>query len=183
MKRTLLATLSTLLAIGSAISASAAPAIKVDCNRGGSISATLAHLAQIGSARGITILVSGTCNENITISGFDHLMLKAGPQGATLQDSSGGNAAVVFIVNSYDVMLQGFAVSGVQLGVNCAQATFCTLNSNTVQGAGNAGVIVIGSRALLTNNNISHNGGDGTRAQFGGSVETSGNSISNNGGG
>ena len=39
--------------------------VEVDCNKTGSIGATLAHLSQIGSARGITILVSGTCKENI----------------------------------------------------------------------------------------------------------------------
>jgi hypothetical protein len=82
-------------------------AIKVDCNKGGSISATLAHLALTGSTRGITILVSGTCKENISISRFDRLILQASPR-ATLQDASNGNAAVVNIVSSSDVTLQGF---------------------------------------------------------------------------
>ena len=87
MKRTLVTILSTVAVLCFVVSASAAPPIRVHCNKRGPISATLAHLTQTGSTRGITILVSGTCKENISISGFDHLVLQASPS-ATLQDAS-----------------------------------------------------------------------------------------------
>ena len=80
MKRTLVTVLSMVVVLGLAVSASAAPAIRVDCNKGGSISSTLAHLAQTGNTRGITVVVKGICKENITISGFDHLVLKGADQ-------------------------------------------------------------------------------------------------------
>jgi hypothetical protein len=177
MNRTLVTVLGTLVVLGYAVSASAAPAIKVDCNKGGSINATLAHLAQAGNTRDITIVVNGTCKENITITAFDHLLLKGGDQGSALQDANGN--AVVLVLNSYDVALQGFTISGGS-GVNCARGSYCTLNANTVQGASDSGVRVVGSRALLTSNNILHNGGGGIRAEFGASLATDSNSISNN---
>jgi len=57
MNRALVTVFSTLFVLGFVVSASAAPAIKVDCTKGGSISATLAQLAQTGNARDITIVV------------------------------------------------------------------------------------------------------------------------------
>jgi len=95
----------------------APPAIKVDCNTVASISATLAHLAQIGSTRDITVVVNGTCKENITISGFDHLVLKSFGQGTTLQDASNGSNTVAILSSFYDVTLEGFIINGGVTGV------------------------------------------------------------------
>ena len=83
----------------------AAP-IRVDCDKGGSISGTLASLASAGNTRGLTIFVTGTCRENIFVYPFDHLTLQASPI-ATIQDVSNGAAPVVEIFNSYDVTLTG----------------------------------------------------------------------------
>src|SRR5215471_13916415 len=82
-----------------------APTIKVDCNKKGSIGATLAHLTQTGNTRGVTITVTGTCKENFAIGAFDHLVLQGSPN-ATLQDASNGTAAVVVVYSSFDVTLQ-----------------------------------------------------------------------------
>ena len=51
----------------------AAP-IRVDCGKGGSISATLASLASAGNTRGVTIFVTGTCKENIFVYLSDRVM-------------------------------------------------------------------------------------------------------------
>jgi hypothetical protein len=180
MKRTLLATLSTLLVVGSAISALAAPAIKVDCNKGGSIGATLAHLAQIGSTRGITILVSGTCNENITISGFDHLVLKSLTQGTTLQDVSNGNNTVVAVWSSNDVTLEDFTIIGGLTGVWCGGGSLCKLNSNTIQQSAGSGVSVEASTLYMAGNSILNNAGFGVDAESGSNVVSSSNTVTGN---
>ena len=179
MKRTLVPILSTVVVLCLAVFASASPAIKVDCNKGGSISATLAHLAETGSTRGITIFVSGTCKENISISRFDRLVLQASPS-ATLQDASNGNAAVVNIVSSSDVTLQGFEIKGGGAGVVCWYFSFCTLNHNTVQQSSGQGVFFGRSDGLLQGNKIVNNAAHGLTVNAS-NVETYGNTISNNG--
>jgi hypothetical protein len=161
------------------VSVSAVPAIKVDCSKGGSISATLEHLAKMGTTRGITILVNGTCKENISISHFDRLVLQASPR-ATLQDASNGNAAVVNIVSSYDVTLQGFEINGGAVGVVCWYFSFCTLNHNTVQQSGGQGVFLGRSDGLLQSNNITNNASLGIEGNAS-KLQTYANTVSNNG--
>ena len=179
MKRTLVPILSTVVVLCFAVFASASPAIKVDCNKRGSIGATLAHLAQTGSTRGITIMVSGTCKENISISRFDRLVLQASPR-ATLQDASNGNAPVVTIVSSNDVTLQGFTIDGGLVGVACWYFSFCTLNDNTIQQSSSEGVFFGRSEGLLQDNTIANNAGAGIVGNAS-KLQTYGNTISNNG--
>jgi hypothetical protein len=179
MKCTLVAILSTVVVLCFAESAWATQPIKVDCNKGDSISATLAHLAKTGNTRGITILVSGTCKENLSISRFDRLVLQASPR-ATLQDASNGNAAVVNIVSSYDVTLQGFEINGGAVGVVCWYFSFCTLNDNTVQQSGAQGVVFGRSEGLLQGNNIANNAFFGLEGRAS-KLQTYANTINNNG--
>ena len=73
--------------------------IKVNCNKKGSIGATLAHLSHTGNTRGVTIPVSGTCKENIGITGFDHLVM-AGSLGASVQDAMNGSGIVFDVADS-----------------------------------------------------------------------------------
>jgi len=181
MKRTLVTVLSKLVVLGFAVSASAAvPAIKVDCNKGGSVGAALAHLTQTGNTRGVTIFVSGTCNENISISGFDHLVLKSLGQGTTLQDASNGSNTVVIVSSSYDVTLEGFIINGGGTGVWCGNGSLCRLNSNTIQQSVGSGVSGENSNLYLTGNNILNNAAFGVDAESGSNVVTSSNTISGN---
>ena len=162
MKRALVVLFSVVVVVSFAVSASAvSPAVKVDCNKGGSIGTTLAHLAQIGSTRGITIVVNGTCKENITISGFDHLVLKSIAQGTTLQDASNGSNTVVAVWSSNDVTLQGFTINGGATGIWCGGGSVCKLYSNTIQQSAGAGASVAASNLYLTGNNVLNNAGFG----------------------
>lgn len=156
----------------------AAP-IRVDCGKGGSISATLASLASTGNTRGVTIFVTGTCKENILVYPFDHLTLQASPI-ATLQDASNGNSPVVEIFNSYDVTLVGFTINGGSSGVNCDIDSYCTLYLNRIQQSGD-GVRFGGSHGLVLSNNISNNASRGIVVVNGASVSTSSNTVSGNG--
>ena len=172
---------SVLVVLLVATSTAHAAPIRVDCGKGGSISATLASLASAGNTRGVTIFVTGTCKENITIGAFDHLTLQALPV-ATLQDASNGTVAVVTIYSSYDVTLIGFTVNGGSPGVGCFQYTFCTLYLNTIQQSGGDGVDFGRSKGIVTSNNISNNAGRGITLRSGSTVLTTANTVSGNGG-
>ena len=162
--------------------ATAAP-IRVDCDKGRSISATLAGLVRSGHTRNVTISVTGTCKENIVIAAFDHLVLQGGSDIATIQDASKGTAPVVSIVSSFDVTLQGFTINGGAEGVNCGLSSVCTLTLNTIQQSiGPAGVRIGRSTAYLTSNNILNHAKHGILVLNGGNVSTDSNTISNNGG-
>ena len=67
-----------------------------------------------------TIIVSGTCNENVVIRGFDHLTLKAKP-GATVNDASGGTSFVLDIEQSSDATVEGFKINGGSIGIFCSR--------------------------------------------------------------
>jgi hypothetical protein len=151
----------------------------VDCGKKDTISATLAHLLQTGNTRSVTIFVTGTCMENISIIGFDHLLLQAAPI-ATLQDASNSTAAVVTIFSSYDVIVQNFTINGGAFGVNCAGDSYCTLNLNKIQQAGVNGVRFSRSHGALQSNNILNNAGPGVVLQNGSNVFADSNQITNN---
>jgi hypothetical protein len=178
MKRTLFTVLSSLVVLCFAVSAWAAPPIRVDCNKEGSINKTLARLVQSGNTRDVTISVTGTCKENITITGFDHLVLQGIP-GSTIQDASNGSKTVVAVWSSNDVTLQGFAINGGSTGVWCG-GSLCKLSSNTIQQSAGSGVSVESTNLYLWSNNILNSVGSGVDAESGSNVVTSSNTISGN---
>jgi hypothetical protein len=154
--------------------------IKVDCNKKGSIGATLAHLSQTGNTRGVTISVTGTCKENITIAAFDHLVIQGSPS-ATIQDASNGTAAVVTIYSSFDVLLQGLIINGGVFGVDCIQYSFCFLVTDTIEQSAGDGVRFARSNGNLQNNNILNHTGRGIVAVNGSTLATISNKINDNG--
>ena len=160
--------------------ASVTPVIKVDCNKNGSIGATLAHLTQTGNTRGVNIAVVGTCKENVSIVGFDHLVIQGAPN-ATLQDASGGNTPVVGVAFSWDVWLVNLTINGGADGVSAYDVTLLTLQRCTVQGAVFDGMILERSHATAWNSSFIRNGFAGMRAEAGSNLNTGSNTITDNG--
>jgi len=181
MKRTFLTALSTLVVLCFAASAWAATSIRVDCGKKDSISATLAHLVQTGNTRGVTILVKGTCTENITIGAFDHLVIQGSPF-ATIQDASNGTAPVVNIYSSYDVIMQSFSINGGLDGVDCVGDSFCSLYLNTIQQSAANGVRFSRSHGALQSNKIQSNALGGVLLQNNSNLVSFSNQITNNSG-
>jgi hypothetical protein len=103
-----------------------------------------------------TLTISGTCNENVVIQGFNRLTL-LGKLGATINDASGGTGFVVDIEDSTDITLRGFTINGGVVGVFCGNFSVCRFDGNTVQGASQAGVQVVQSRATFDTNTIRSN--------------------------
>ena len=129
-------------------------AFKVDCNKNGSINAELAMLSNIGMTRGVTILVSGTCKENVLIQGFDRLNLVTTTLGTSINDSVTGTQITVEIDDSHNVTLRGFTINGGASGVGCGTSS-CYLTGNTIQSALFSDVLVsTAASAVLTGNVI-----------------------------
>jgi len=126
-----------------------------------------------------TIVVSGTCNENVLIRGFDHLTLKAKP-GATINDASGATGFVLDIEQSSDVTIEGFTINGGAIGIFCSRFSTCTINGNTVQGAASAGIQFVLSKGTLDTNTIQNHGGVGVAVLESSSVRTFGGNLIQN---
>jgi hypothetical protein len=123
-----------------------------------------------------TIIVSGTCNENVVIKGFDHLTLKAKP-GATVNDASGGTSFVLDIEQSSDATVEGFKINGGSIGIFCSRFSTCTINGNTVQGAAGAGIQFVLSKGTLDTNTIQNGGGVGIAVLESSAVRTFGGNV------
>jgi hypothetical protein len=129
-----------------------------------------------------TILVSGTCKENVVLQSLDNLTLTA-QGGASINDSSGGNADVLDIVDSRRVFVNGFTINGGANGVGCFDASLCRFSGNTVQGSVNYGVVVNESQATFNGDTLQNHGGRGLSVIDHGTADAFGISVQGNGDG
>jgi len=167
------------------VAAAQAETLRVNCNSKKGLTHIsqainiLQHDASQGSS---TILVSGTCNENVVIQSLDNLTLTA--QGvASINDSSGGNADVLDIVDSRRVSVNGFTINGGANGVGCLDASLCRFSGNTVQGSANYGVVVNESQATFNGDTLQNHGGRGLSVIDHGTADAFGISVHGNGDG
>jgi hypothetical protein len=128
------------------------------------------------------VRVSGTCNENVTIAGFDRLTLVGQP--ATVNDASNGIQNTFSIFNSR-VTLSNLTVNGGRIAVFCGSDSLCTLNAMTIGGA-LLGVRVDASSARFQGCTVQNNAASGVfvvnaaRAVFTPSAAGTGNTIQDN---
>ncbi len=154
MKRTLLAVVVLILC---PLMAKAAT-VPVNCNLPSPLGKIGNVLKMLNPAGPNTITVSGTCRENLFIKGFDRLTLIAKP-GAVLTDASGGQEwAVVNVVDSRRISIQGFTITGGNAGVSCSDFSLCRFSGNTFQGASQRGVDINDSDATFSGDVIQNNG-------------------------
>ena len=131
--------------------------IPVHCEGKGPLSTIQGALRLLNPLVPNTLIITGVCQENVVISGFSRLTLK-GKNGATINDASGGNAIVVDIEHSTDILLQGFTINGGAIGVFCSLFSVCQFDGNIIQGATVAGVQFVQSRGTFGANTIQNNG-------------------------
>lgn len=131
-----------------------------------------------------TLTVFGTCNENVVITSFDNLTLQTvqATTGASINDASGGTAAVIGIQDSTRITIQGFTINGGLDGIDCVRASVCYLRGNTIQSSlGQQGVLVGGgSRGILNGNTIQNNTQRGLTVNQGGQVFSNSDTFSGN---
>jgi len=107
-----------------------------------------------------TILVSGSCNENIIIQSFDNLTLTA-QSGASISDNSDGALDVLDIFDSRRVSINSFSINGGANGVTCAGASLCRFSGNTVRASSGYGIVVASAHASFSGDVMQDNTGRG----------------------
>jgi hypothetical protein len=167
-----------LISICAATQSAQATKLSVNCGRQEPIRTALRLLAATNPQGPNTITVSGACKGNIVIQSMDRLTLITN-NGASLTDRSNGTLAVVNIVDSRSVTLQGFAINGGATGVSCANASVCYLTGNTIQGGG--GIEVGGGSRAFLESNVVQNGGRGATVEDGAQMFSSNDVFQGNG--
>ena len=134
-------------------SAAEAGTTKVDCS-----SASLQ--AAIEKAKpGDTLLVSGTCKENLVIHEEVARLTLDGQGKATIEGPDAGKFTI--LVKGRGITIKGFTVTGGWQGIN-VRGGQAIIDGNTVQGAARAGIFVTRtSYAGIVNNTVQNNGTNG----------------------
>lgn len=151
-------------------------AVTVDCSAGQSITDVL----QIVSGSPLTITVSGTCNENVTITRNDvTLRGAAAGSGITGPDTT---LDTILIDGAQRVILDTLTVSGGRDGVRGVRGAAFTVQHSTVQNTGNDGIAVVqNSQAEIDNNTIASNYNDGIRVTGSSNAAVTNSTIRRNG--
>ncbi len=155
MRRFALALVLTLL--GASVDAAN---VRVDCRYPGPLGRIGTVLRELNPLLPNTVHVLGTCRENIVIRGFDRLVLVA-HQGATIEDASEGQQAVVEVRDSRRVEFRGFRIVGGPFGVKCWDGSLCRFAGNTIEGAAVCGVWMASSQATFSGDTIQGAGNAG----------------------
>lgn len=154
--------------------------LQVDCNSGQTISNALAALKNnpMSASGPNTVLISGTCNEDVSISAMNNLTLQGNPT-ATINGSANGNGAL-FVTDLQNLTVNNIVITG--SGVFCAAAT-CHFNNDTVQNTVGAG-IVSGPSGFVTVNasTVQQNGGPGLQIHSNGNLVVAGSTVQGNAG-
>ena len=151
--------------------------INVDCgNPSAKVKTINSGLSLLGDTRPAILLISGTCHENVVISGLDRVTLQGNPT-ATIDGGSDPIVGTVEIFDSQDVSLVNLTITAGGEGVGCFGQSLCRLTQVTVQNSLADGVGVAGrSHAQIVDTSIRNNGdvglflGPGSVNFFGGSV-------------
>ncbi len=154
-------------------------AINFNCNNAQHLLLS-SFLAGLDPDKASTILVSGTCTDNLHINGISRLTLLAVP-GATINDASGGNDFVVTATNTLTFDFEGFTLNGGGAGFACLSHSICLLAGNTIQNSLGNGVLVNRSNAILQGDIIQNNAGRGVSALNAANVTLAGETVQNNG--
>jgi len=153
-------------------------AIQFNCNNAQHLLLS-SFLAGLDPDEASTIAVSGTCTDNLHITGINRLTLLGAP-GATINDASGGNDFVVTVENTLTFDFEGFTING-GLGFACLSHSTCLLAGNTVQNSLISGVFVNRSNAILQGDTIQNNAGRGVTALNAANVTLAGETVQNSG--
>ena len=113
---------------------------------------------------GQTILVSGTCNENILVRNEKQRITVdgAGAGAGTRATINGGGGSPTVNIRGKGILVQNFTITGGSNGVDANRGSNTVLNNDVIQNTGGNGVLVDElSFAVVTNNSIQNNPGAG----------------------
>ena len=157
MRRTALATVVTLIAIGSMPTASAQTlTVTVDCSRGQTITQAL---RRGDSRKPLVVLVRGTCNEHVSIS-RDDVTLRGEP--GTEPTVNGPDSARDTIVISKDtVNIEDLTVTGGFNGIRLQGPFFAGVRRVLVRNTANNGILLRAGDMELLDSTVENAGGSG----------------------
>lgn len=157
MRRTVLATLTVLTAIGMLPTASAqSNTFAVDCNRGQTITQAL---RQGDSRKPLVVLVRGTCNEHVSIS-RDDVTLRGEP--GTEPTVNGPDSARDTIVISKDtVNIEDLTVTGGFNGIRLQGPFFAGVRRVLVRNTANNGILLRAGDMELVDTTVENAGASG----------------------
>jgi Right handed beta helix region len=130
---------------------SAVTQVNVDCNNPkAKIKTITAALAQVPISGPSTLLISGTCRENVTIQGFNMLTLQGNPT-ATI-DGRANSALDAIDISESHVTLNNLTLSGGAGGLGCIWMSACIMDHVTIQDTAGIGLGV--QRAAFARGNL-----------------------------
>ena len=156
--------------------------VKVECsNPVARVRSIAAGLNQLGDERPATLLISGTCHENVSIATLDHVTLQGNPT-ATIDGGSDPSMGAVEIADAQDITLSNLTITGGGEGVGCFGQSYCNLLQVTIENSLGDGVGVgVRCHLNLVDSVVQNNAGPGI-SQGAGSVNFFGGLIANNSG-
>ncbi|MCX7153800.1 MAG: right-handed parallel beta-helix repeat-containing protein [Proteobacteria bacterium] len=153
---------AAMLALAASLYFGAPPAgaatITVDCDAGNTIGGILS-----GVKPGDTVLVSGTCKEQVNIAPEVTRVTFDGQKKATIQHPGGPAASPHAVyVRAKEITFKGFTVTGGQDGIHLSGPASAVLDGNVVTKNSGRGIhIDKGSIARMLNNTVEQSGGIG----------------------
>ncbi len=106
---------------------------------------------------GDTLLVSGTCKENLVIHEEVARLTLDGQGRATIEGPDASNPTVQ--VRGRGITIKGFTVTGGRQGISVIFGGQAVIDGNTIQGAAQAGIVVKRtSQSMIVNNTVQNNG-------------------------
>jgi hypothetical protein len=169
-----------ILAPGVAAANSGGHTHKVNCDKPGKTLQKRIDKAHIGD----TILVKGTCTENVVIS-TDGLTIEANGASTITAAGTPGNSAVE--VRARNIAIRGFTIVGKLYGIVVVRSGSASIQSNDISGGSSSGVHIaqssyarVGGENAALGNNI-HDNGSGIVVRDSASAGIDFNTITNNG--
>lgn len=149
--RSLIGVLASIAALFSLISMADAATIRVTCSARTTLSSAIARLNP-----GDTLLVSGTCNENIVVGPEVSRIVLDGQGTATINGPDAGLNTIV--IRGLGITIRGFTITGGSRGIQVGRGGEATINANLIESTGGQGIQVFdGAVARILNNTIQNN--------------------------
>lgn len=146
------------------------------------ISSGLEALARVATTGSKTLLISGTCNENVTVNGFSYLTLQGNPT-ATINGQDLASNVALLISDSQDIVVNNISVVG---GADCDDHSLCRFNNDTFQGASTGAIEQAGfavsfrASAVLLDCTFQNNAGSGIFVGIATRLDLLGGTVQNN---
>jgi len=126
----------------------------------------------------LTIMVKGTCNENVTIA-RDTVTLQADPAGGEVHGPNSNLATIT--VAGQDVLIDGLRVTGGRNGIDAVGAIRLTIQNCVVENTGRNGInFTQGANGVVDHCLVQKNGRDGVRVGEGSTAIVTNNTITTN---